>query len=268
MQKIFTPVFLFLLLSVCAHVSYGSKHSTKPDPTVVGSTTLFVLDGQKEYNDALQYIVPKVWTVTPYKFIKPNEVKDYLGNSDFSLVLRTKFNFKDNGKAYDFLRIARGLKKLDDFNHAEFNEGVALTFNAMEEKTIPFLPNYIEQLQVNCIVKEKDRNIFTFRAKDWRIRNDKMKGKKLYVLKDEVSYSKEFKEEAEKIYPYEIDFVDFKTIVKAIYDMDSTVCYIYNPENYVIDAHNGDVLFISSVSPDKQSLLELNFFKDLARKLK
>ena len=267
MQKIFTPVFI-LLFSVCAHVSLAAKHTAKPDPTVVGSTTLFVLDGQKEYNDALQYIVPKVWTVTPYKFITPNEIKDYLGKSDFSLVLRSKFNVKD--KNYDFLRIARGLKKLDDFNHAEFSDGVPVMMNSngSEENTIPYLPNIVEQLQVYCIVKFKDRQLYYFKAKDWKIRNDRMKGKKLYVLKDVVNYSDELKEKAEKIYPYEIDFVDFKTIVKAIYAMDSTVCYITSGPEQVIDARTGDVLFISSVSPDRKRLLELDFFKDLARRLK
>jgi len=64
MQKIFTP-FIILLFSIGTHVSFAAKHSSKPDPTVIGSTALFVLDGKKDYNEALQFIVPKVWTITP-----------------------------------------------------------------------------------------------------------------------------------------------------------------------------------------------------------
>lgn len=157
---------------------------------------------------------------------------------------------------------------MDDIHGGEFNEGESLHFNGngSEGITIPFLPNIIEQLQRNCIVKYKDRGVYS--VKDWRIRGARMKGKKLYVLKDVVQNSKEFKEDAKNIYPYEIDFVDLKTIEKAIYNLDSTVCYIALNETQVFDALTGDVLFISSVYPDNQMLLELNFFKDLARKIK
>jgi len=264
MQTKFIPVII-LLLSLFCQITFANAKLYKVDTTIRGSTTLFVLDGKQAYNDALQAIVEKVWVVTPYKFITQKQMKDYLGNNDFSMAFRINYFGGTTPGRYDYFQIFRGLRRLDVITSGTDVASEAL-LNRTEEEVMMTLPNIIERLQ----------NRFYFDLCPYCGRREKLQkeaahsiiDKKLYVLKSQTNYSEEFKEKAAKAYPYPIEFVDEKAIQNAIYDRNDKVCYIYKMGyggTTIIDAASDMILFESKIETAEPKKVDIYFLKDLAK---
>src|ERR1043166_1368124 len=122
-------LLLFLLISYNNLFSQVILESfdSKRMKAFLDSKTLFVLTGDKTFDDQLKLAVPKYWKVTPYDFISKDDVEKKQMDESFSFFLFNEFKStvetrydRINGglsKNYEVIyTLMAGGKKLDRYN--------------------------------------------------------------------------------------------------------------------------------------------------------
>lgn len=66
------------------------------------TTTLFVLFGRDSTKEEIKKIVKEVWTITPYKFILPQEIYNYAKDSNYSICMHYKSETPQSALPSDF----------------------------------------------------------------------------------------------------------------------------------------------------------------------
>lgn len=221
-----------------------------------------MLDGGEEYNKALQEIIPKIWTITPYKFIRPDEMSNYFGDNSYSLVFRQGYTL-GVGINDTYLQIFKGLKSLKKISMT--NAVVSEQLPDAPEATLLYLPNSIERLQLNCVGSE-----LAWSEKRRKERAKNVATKTLYILNSQINKNpKPIKETDAKLYPYKIEYVDEAQLEEAIYNQDSTVCYALNIHRgglSIINAGSSEVMLIFTSLPEPNEV-NAQFFKDLMKQI-
>jgi hypothetical protein len=255
-------IFLFSFL-VSAFIFFGVKGAdrlpTEGKNEIAGTTTLFVLDGGEVYNKDLQEIVAKVWTITPYKFITPEEMKTYFGNKKYCLAFRGNYQ-TSGGLKFSYLQIFKGLKNM---TWASMSNSVGSVYLPEEpEETIDMLlPNFVERLQMFCLDTDK-----SFSPKGRKERARQIRSKTMYILKRQVKGdANEFLEKAKKVYPYKIEVVEDNQLREAIYNLDTSVCYCYDTNRgaaSVINAGSAETMLVVDGSYNN-GIIDIGYLRNI-----
>lgn len=233
---------VFILVSVCWSTAFAAQKlpGKSSENKIAGTTALFVLDGGEEYNKDLQEIIPKVWTITPYKFIRPDEMSNYFGDDNYSLIFRQGY-ILGVGINNTYLQVFKGLKSLKRISMS--NSVASEQLPDAPEATLIYLPNSIERLQLICVGSD-----LPWSSKRRKERAKNVSTKTLYILESQLGKNpKGIKEMAAKLYPYKIEYVYDSKLEEAIYNQDSSVCYALNIQRgglSIINAGSSEVMLV------------------------
>ncbi|MDD3739772.1 MAG: hypothetical protein PHH30_00890 [Bacteroidales bacterium] len=248
------------------------------------STTYFVLknDLMSDFNDALKEAAEKHWTITPYEFIYLSDFEKLKKDTDKSFLMINQVYFeKDKSQTlFDFLILTIGgnYKTIDDMPTLC---AVPLCYNgAMESEydyktglMIKFIQNHILTCKQNPDLNEN--NIADF----YMSKNDSLKGKTLFLLKEEVAPDIRTKNSFASAYPYNFDYTTRDNITSLINKntKDGLILHILGPQikstlsyciKIIIDTENGFVYYYDMHKINKNNpahLLESDL-KKLAKK--
>jgi len=101
MKKILTIILVCLCNHVFPQVVLQSSDS-KEMKKFLASKTLFVLTGNKDFDDHLKSAVTKYWKITPHDFIPDNDFDSKVSDDSFSLMAMIEFVTKVSDVNQDF----------------------------------------------------------------------------------------------------------------------------------------------------------------------
>jgi hypothetical protein len=99
MKKALSLILIFYVQLTMAQVMI-QKSDSKKMKAFLNSKTLFVLTGDKDFDEKLKNSVSKYWKVTPFDFIAANERKQYEKDEKYSFLTMNEFK----GTSQDFYR--------------------------------------------------------------------------------------------------------------------------------------------------------------------
>lgn len=258
----------FALALVCTSFLSFATTGMKDNKKFIETTTLFVLDGSKPYNAALQKVVADKWKVTPYKFISPNEVDQYISKKEYSVACRSLY--QRAGKVFSdfFILVNGGRKSLSSY---QTTDGIALELMYMDENdAVLYLPNILERISDEAEKAAREaRSGKTEKREDMNAAP--LKDKVLYIPARYLDAKKldAFKTEAAKDYAYKFEVVSDEDLKEAIYEGREDVGYVFKNSSqiFVMDAATGKwMLLVACKKPDRMVASDMNAIAKAVRK--
>ena len=225
---------LFLFLAIGYYPLYSQEYvPTNEDiQDFLQSKTYVVLEDNPmvEYNFVIEELIPKVWHITSYEFIKYSEINNYIADRRNSFLLLTQVTFnKDKLQArYKFLSLLLGGrgKRLEDLPDLC---SVPLSYYDVDEESYIYkLGSMLEFVQQHVRLIHDDpsvisENIFTYYNKNI---ND-IQGKTLYLVKEELEPDINSLSKIKKYYAGNVSFVSKEEIKKAISEKKPDVVFLH-----------------------------------------
>jgi hypothetical protein len=172
-----------------------------------------------DYNFKIKEAIEKYWKITPYKFIKPNELENYRKDPKYSFLTIDKVFFeKDKTKAhYDFISVSLG------GNYRTFKDmpqiaNIPLSYYGVDEETYTYkIPVLIKFLQNHILNVKKHPEINKINVKSFYTKQiPQIHDKTLYLAKEELTPGCDTQKEIEKLYPYPFKIVSRDELEEAI----------------------------------------------------
>jgi hypothetical protein len=287
-QLIINRLFLAILVSLNLSFRVNAQNyvpSSGDVESFLKSKTLVVLETNpmSMYNTWIREAVEQNWTITEYEFISSNEFDNYKNDKGYSFLMTTDVFFeRDKLKArYKFLNLILGgdARKLSDM--PDLCPVPLAYLNADEDNYtyklgmfVRFMQNHVQLLMNDTKISSK--NVFQYY-------NDNLlsgvKGKTLYLLKDELAPDVNTTEKIKKVYPYKVEIVTREEIEQAIARADPDIVFLHKvgPEGTRLKARCYKVLIGASdanfyffdhhviKAPKKPDGLLLGDFKKMAK---
>jgi hypothetical protein len=237
-------LILFSILSVLYCRAIGQDAIATPDEVkqFLGSKTYVVYDENifGSYNKAIKKAVEQYWTLTPYEFIDVAKYNTLKKSSKNSFIIRTKVNFeKDKSKtSYTFLSILlgsgraasmAGMPDLISFPLSYYNVDYD-KYHYKMSAILNFMQNHIILIRDNPSINSK--NALAYYNKN----TQDMKGKTLYVIKDELDADVNTLDKISKVYNGKVVIVEDGDAIEK-----------------VIQAKDPDAVFLHKVGPSKEN---------------
>ncbi len=196
-----------------------SKTYVVKDPNIFGS-----------YNKAIKDAMEKNWTITEWEFIDETKFAQIRKSYRNSFIRKTKVTFtKDKSKtAYTFLSLLLGnnvgsMKSMPDIC------SFPLSYYGVDHDKylyklgaiVKFMQNHVKVLEENPNLSGK--NVFKYYMKNLA----ELKGKTLYLIKDEVAKDVNTPEKIKKYYSGKVKFVTDEEIRQAILNANPDVVFLH-----------------------------------------
>ena len=279
---------LLFLLPVIAFftVSFSPDYVPTADEVkkLYETKTLVVLEDNPmaEYNFVIKAFMQKEWKLTPFDFIKYSEFEGKRMDPQYSFILLDQVRFdKDKSLAkYNFLSLVLGGKDKLASDMPDFCP-VPLSYSGVDEDNynykiqtiLRFMQNHVEMIHKNP--KLIKTNMFKY----YNDNTGDVKGKTLYLLKNELAPDCNTEAKIKKVYPYNFKIVTRDEVSKAIDASDSTVVFLHKvgPEgtkliarcyNILIGAADSKFYYFNyhKITKEEPDGFLLSDFKKLARK--
>ncbi len=196
-----------------------SKTYVVKDPNIFGS-----------YNRAIQEAMEKNWTITDWEFIDETKFAQIRKSYRNSFIRKTKVTFtKDKSKtAYTFLSLLLG-DKASSMKYMPDICSFPLSYYGVDHDKylyklgaiVKFMQNHVKVLQENPNLSGK--NVFKYYMKNL----EELKGKTLYLLKEEVAKNVNTPEKIKNYYSGKIKFVTEEEIKNAILTGKPDVVFLH-----------------------------------------
>jgi hypothetical protein len=183
------------------------------------------------YNKAIEKAMKDYWTITPYEIIDLVKYKQLKGSYRNSFIIRTKVNFPDDKSqtSYTFLSCILGSSKSSSMEGMPDLISFPLSYyNVDYDKyhyklgaIIKFMQNHIQLIKENPKVNGK--NVLAYYNKNI----SDLKGKTLYVIKDELDADVNTLDKIAKVYSGKVVLADAETIEKVIHDKDANAVFLH-----------------------------------------
>jgi hypothetical protein len=227
-----------LIASIVALAAFCTVYSQDYVPTeedlqqFQNTKTLVVLEDNPllEYNIRIKEVVKKEWNITDYEFISTKEFEEKRKNPQNSFIVMTEVRFeRDKTKAeYNFLHLLLGG---DYFRVNEMPDLAAIPIgyaSVSEDYYMYKLNTLVRFLQrhVRKIAENPDlisRNAFKY----YKDNMEDIKGKTLYLRKDELAPEISNRARIDKVYPYEFKLVTKEEIKEAIAQRKEDVVFLH-----------------------------------------
>lgn len=261
---LFAVTLICLSLKIQAQVKFASASDIQ---SFLKSTTYIVEYGDplSDFNETIKAAMPKLWTITPYKFITEDEFETKKISKTASFIFLSDAQLSEDGvtSTYSFLNIVMGgssdINKLPDLG------SVPLSYSDVDEGTylyklggiLLFIQDHITYASENSSIKP------AITKKNSTI---DIKTKELWLLADELQPGYNTTEKIKFVYPYTVKLVTSEDIKKAIESKNDAVIFLHKvgPETssaigkcwkFLVHAKTGEVIYydshkISASEPD------------------
>ncbi|WP_421921000.1 hypothetical protein [Marinifilum sp.] len=249
-------LFTILICSLCMPLLSQEHLPNHSDYLAFLKTkTLVVLDDNpmSEYNFRIRDVIKKNWNITEYKFISNAEFEKKRFDPHYSFIMNTIVTFnKDKTKArYNFLSLVMGGKEKKIANMPDLCS-VPLSYKHVHEDVYAYkLPSFIRFIQkhVQLIIKNPkmiSANMLKYYNKNAAL----LKGKTLYILKDELQKEVNSLDKISKVYPEKVKIVSQEELEQAIANRMDKVVFLHKvgPEQLKIKARCFKILVGASDS--------------------
>jgi hypothetical protein len=228
-------LLILVLISALSLPVFGQDAVATPEQVeqFLKSKTYVVYDENifGSYNKAIKKAVEDYWTLTPVEFIDIVKYNQLKGSFRNSFIIRTKVNFnEDKSKtSYTFLSIILGSNKSSSMAGMPDLISFPLSYyNVDYDKyhyklgaIIKFMENHIKLIHENPKINSK--NVLAYYNKN----TSDIKGKTLYVIKDELDDNVNTLEKIRKVYSGKVVITDGETIEKIIHDKDPDAVFLH-----------------------------------------
>jgi hypothetical protein len=228
-------VFLcWVLGSVVLSPGFGQAHlpGLSDYQGFLKSKTLVVLENNllSDFNAGIKEAMNNSWSITPFEFISRSEFNQYGRDSHYSFLMVTVASFnKDRTEAsYSFLSLLRGGRGGSVVNMPDLCS-LPLAYERTEddgysyklEAFLRFIQSHVQlmigspQLIGENSLKYYNKNIFD------------LKGKTLYLTKEDLAPDIDTYEEIRKVYPHSFKIVTREKIAQAIAEKERDVVFLH-----------------------------------------
>jgi hypothetical protein len=228
-------IFISILICALYLPVFGQDAIATPEQVdqFLKSKTYVVKDENifGSYNKAIEQAMKDYWTITPFEVIDIVKYNQLKGNFRNSFIIRTKVNFADDksNTSYTFLSCILGSNKSSSMAGMPDLISFPLSYyNVDYDKyhyklgaIIKFMQNHIQLIKENPKVNGK--NVLAYYNKNI----SDLKGKTLYVIKDELDESVNTLDKIKKIYSGKVVMADAETIEKVIHDKDPNAVFLH-----------------------------------------
>jgi len=231
-MKKFTLLFGILFLFVLYAKSQDATATPQDIERFLKSKTYVVKDPNifGAYNHAIQEAMEKNWTITEWEFIDETKFAQLKRSYRYSFIRKTKVTFsKDKSKtAYSFLSLLLGdrsgvMKLMPDIcsfplsYYGVDHDDYLYKLGAI----VKFMQNHVKVLQEHPNLVGK--NVFKYYLNNL----EELKGKTLYLLKNEVADNVNTPEKIKKYYSGKVKFVTEDEIKAAILNGNKDVVFLH-----------------------------------------
>lgn len=225
---------LLLLLAIFA-VQIQAQITVAPHQDIVKflkSTTCVVLDDDifNTYNSKIEEAVKNHWKITPFKFITMTEFDQMKKDTAYSFLMRTRMVYDKDEKVvdYSFLSLVLGGKAKKFAEMPDLCSFPLSYYNVDYDKydyklgaVVNFMQNHVKLTFDNPNLSSK--NIIQYYNKN--VTN--IKGKTLYVIKEELAGEVNTVENISKYYKGNVKIVSAEDIQEAINKNDENVVFLH-----------------------------------------
>jgi hypothetical protein len=247
MKRIFA---LIMMLGAFIGMRAQSYVPSREDVNTFFTTkTLVVLEDNPmlEYNSIIKKVMQQEWTITPFDFITSKEFEEKRKDAQYSFIYMAQVTFDADktDAAYRFLHLSLGG---DYFRLNEMPDIAAVPvayFNVDEDSYSYKLAILVRFMQNHAkLLKEHPEIISSNVFKHYNDNIKDIKGKTLYLLKEELAPNVNTEAKIKKIYPYDFKIVTQEDIEKAIKDRDPNVVFLHKvgPEGTKVNARSYKII--------------------------
>lgn len=242
MKKI---IFQFIVFSLSLPLVAQRAYTPTTDDleTFLRSKTLVVLEASpfSDYNIEMQDIMPKIWDLTDFDFIKTGEFPEKSKDPAYSFIYSTYVTLdkdKTNSR-YVFIHLALGgdnnsINDLRDFI------SIPLGYSGADpDNYIYKLGLFVKFMQKHIrLIHEKPEiissNVFNYYNKNMA----DVKGKTLYLIPEELSREVNSESKIKSVYPFKIKITDKEDIREAVLEGNNDVVFLHKvgPEGSKLQA--------------------------------
>ncbi|MFO8236326.1 MAG: hypothetical protein R6U04_13085 [Bacteroidales bacterium] len=182
------------------------------------------------YNTKIKQAVENSWVITDYEFLEYPEFEEMRKSSEYSFLAENIVVFeKDKTKArYRFLSLLLGEKSrfLEDMPTLV---AVPLAYKDVDEEyynykievIVRFIQKHVKLMKENPDIISDD--IFDY----YNDNIEDIRGKTLYLIKDELAEDVNTREEIEQYYPYDFKLVTREDVEQAIKEKEEDVVFLH-----------------------------------------
>ncbi|MBN1788931.1 MAG: hypothetical protein JW830_00455 [Bacteroidales bacterium] len=237
-------MFALVILAVGARVQAQGYVPSREDIMAFFTTkTLVVLEDNPllEYNSIIQKVMQQEWNITEYGFISNKEFEEKRMDAQYSFIYMSQVTFEGDktDATYRFLHLSLGG---DYFRLNEMPDlaSVPLAYFSVEEERYAYkLAVLVRFIQNHAkLLRERPEIISANVLKHYNDNIKDIKGKTLYLLKEELAPSVNSAARISKVYPYAFKLVTMEEIEEAIKNRDPDVVFLHKvgPEGTKLDA--------------------------------
>lgn len=253
-------IIILIFANILGYSQLKIPVGTKSDINkFMNSTTYFVLknDRMSDFNDALKIAAEKHWTITPYEFIYLSDFEKLKNDTDKSFLMINQVYFeKDKSQTlFDFLILTIG------GNYKTINDmptlcAVPLCYNGALESEYDYKTGLmIKYIQNHILICKQNPELTEDNIAEYYMsKKDSLKGKTLYLLKEEVAPEIRTKNSFATAYPYNFDYTTKEDITSLINSnsKDGLILHVLGPQikstlsyciKIIIDTENGLVYY-------------------------
>lgn len=182
------------------------------------------------YNKAIKKAIEDYWTLTPVEFIKQAEYNKLRGSYRNSFIIRTKVNFdKDKSNtSYTFLSILLGSNKGAMESMPDLCSFPLSYYNVDYDKYHYKMGAIIKFMQNHIILTRDNPNLDSKNILRYYNNNTAdLKGKTLYVIKDELDNDVNTVDKIKKFYSGKVVITTSEEIEKIIHDKDPNAVFLH-----------------------------------------
>ncbi len=233
MKKSIFPLLFLILFGFNAYTQDDGYVPTQKELNSFFNTKTLIVLGPNpisHYNHQIKKAVENNWEITEYEFIKYSEFEKYRKDPKYSFLMRNLVVFeKDKTKArYRFLSLMLG-KRVVLMEDMPTLVGVPLSYREVDQEywsyklgvILRFIQKHVKLMKKNPDIIED--NIFQYYNKNIK----DIKGKTLYLVKDELDEEVNTREEIEEYYSYDFKLVTRNEVEEAIEAQDENVVFLH-----------------------------------------
>ncbi len=225
---------IIVVVLFCANNIFAQQAVGTPDQIAqfYKTKTCIVLsdDMFSSYNTIIKPAVEQNWTVTDYEFISMKEFNKRKKNKEYSFLIQVKIysEKKPNLISYQFLSLLLGGSYSSINDMPELCSFPLSYYGAEEDRHaykfgafVLFIQNHLETTKNNK--KLTSKNIIKYYNKN----TEKISGKTLYVIKDELTSDANSLSKIKSVYKGKVEIVEAEKIAEAISNKDKNIIFLH-----------------------------------------
>jgi hypothetical protein len=226
-------IFSLAIMSMCTWLHAQSYVPSRQDIAAFFTTkTLVVLEDNPmmEYNSIIKKVMEQEWKVTEYGFISNKEFEEKRFDPQYSFIYMSRVSFEADktDAAYRFLHLSLGG---DYFRLNEMPDmaSIPLAYYEVDEDGYAYkLAILVRFIQNHTLLIKEHPEIVTVNVfKHYNDNIADIKGKTLYILKEELSPAVNSDAKIKKVYPYKFAIVTRDDIEEAIKERNPDVVFLH-----------------------------------------